>query len=88
MKHLSGKYSEIEFVKSDSSQEVTNHDVERAVKLNSREWDQNVHKLAATFNTSSAAKDDETVPVGKLARCKKTRTVTTRQRWLTKPKTT
>jgi len=67
MKHLSGKYSEIEFVKSDSSQEVTNHDVEHAVKLNTREWDQNVHKLAATFNGSSAAKDDETVPVGKLS---------------------
>jgi hypothetical protein len=67
MKQLSGKYSKIEFVKSDSSEGVTNHDAEHAVKLDSREWDQNVHKLATTFNKSSAAKDDETMPVGKLS---------------------
>src|SRR4029077_5618934 len=54
MNKLSGKYSEIEFVKSDGSQVVTNHDPGHAVKLNSRKWDQNMQKLAATFNKSSA----------------------------------
>jgi len=67
MKQLSGKYSKIEFVKSDSSEGVTNHDTEHAVKLNTREWDQNVHKLATTFHKSSVAEDDETLPVGKLS---------------------
>src|SRR4029077_1154639 len=67
MKQLSGKYSKIEFVKSDSSEGVTNHDTEYAVKLNTREWDQNVHRLATTFHKSSAAEDDETLPVGKLS---------------------
>src|SRR5262249_32849811 len=42
MKQLSGKYSEIEFVKSDSSQGLTNNDSEHAVKLNTCEWDENV----------------------------------------------
>ena len=55
MKQLSGKYSEIEFVKSDSSDGATNRGTEHAVKLDSREWDQNVQELAATFNKSSTA---------------------------------
>ena len=55
MKQLSGKYSEIELVKSDSSGGATNRGTERAVKLDSREWDQNVEELAATFNKSSTA---------------------------------
>src|SRR6266850_4400612 len=67
MKQLSGKYSSIEFVKSDNSQEVANRDADHAVKLDSREWDQNVQRLAATFNKSSAAEDYESVPVGKLS---------------------
>src|SRR5437763_2567747 len=54
MKQLSGKYSEIELVKSDSSRGATNHEGEHAVKLDSREWDQTVQTLAATFNKSSA----------------------------------
>ena len=55
MKQLSGEYNEIELVKSDSSKGATNRDAERAVKVDSREWDQNVQELAATFNKSSTA---------------------------------
>src|SRR4029077_13011189 len=67
MKQLSGKYSAIELVKSDRSDGATNRDTEHAVKLDSREWDQAVQTLAATFNKSGAAEDYETVPVGKLS---------------------
>src|SRR4029453_1160480 len=67
MKQLSGNYSEIELVKSDSSQGATNREAEHGMKLDSREWEQNVQTLAATFNKSSAAEDYETVPVGKLS---------------------
>jgi hypothetical protein len=56
MKQTSGKYSEIELVRSDSGEEEANHGAEPGVKLNSREWDENVQKLAATFNKPGAAK--------------------------------
>jgi hypothetical protein len=59
MKRLGGKYTRNEFVKSDNSQEGTDRDADHAVKLDSREWDQNVQRLAATFNKSSAAEDYE-----------------------------
>ena len=55
MKQLSGTYSEIELVKSDSAHGATNHDAEHVVKLNSREWEQIVQKLAATFGDSNVA---------------------------------
>src|SRR5262249_8836596 len=67
MKQLSGDYSEIEFVKDDSSQGLNKDDPEHEVKLNPREWDQSLNKLAATFNKSRAAKDGEDVPVGRLS---------------------
>jgi N-acetylneuraminic acid mutarotase len=67
MKQLSGDYSEIEFVKSDSSDGASNHGTERAVRLDSREWDQAVQTLAATFNKAGAAEDYESVPLGKLS---------------------
>src|SRR4029077_4490991 len=67
MKQLSGKYSEIEFAKSDSSEGATNRDTEHAVQLDSREWDQNVQTLATTFNKPGAAEGYETVPVGKIS---------------------
>jgi hypothetical protein len=51
----SGAYSEIEFVRSDSAHEEHNHVAAHAMKLNTREWDETVQKLAATFNKSSAA---------------------------------
>jgi hypothetical protein len=49
MKQTSGKYSEIELVKSDSAQDEDNRDAGTGVKMNTREWDENVQKLAAMF---------------------------------------
>jgi hypothetical protein len=46
MKQLSGKYSEVELVKSDSTQGEDKRSV-GSVKLNSREWDETVQKLTA-----------------------------------------
>jgi len=54
MKQLSGKYSEIEFVKSDGARKETNRNAEHSVKLNSSEWDEIVQKLAITFNKSES----------------------------------
>src|SRR5438034_4538077 len=51
MQQLSGEYSEIEFVKSSSSHGDFNHNTSHAVKLNSREWDENMQKVAATFRS-------------------------------------
>src|ERR1043166_3745518 len=50
MKQLSGKYSEVEFVKTDSDREKEARGAQYRVELTSREWDQAVQKLAATFN--------------------------------------
>src|SRR6266404_5234675 len=49
MKQLSGKDTEIEFVRSDGVHEEANNRAGQAVKLNSREWDEIVQKLAAAF---------------------------------------
>ena len=49
MKQTSGTYSEIELVRSDSTQGKDNRGVETGVKMDNREWDQNVQKLAAMF---------------------------------------
>src|SRR5438132_4345493 len=49
MKQLSGTYTEIEFVRSDGVHEEANSRAGQAVKLNSREWDEIVQKLAAAF---------------------------------------
>jgi N-acetylneuraminic acid mutarotase len=54
MKQLSGKYSEIEFVRSDGARNETNRNAEHSVKLNSSEWDEIVRKLAVTFNKSES----------------------------------
>jgi hypothetical protein len=48
MRQLSGTYSEIE-VKSDVPQRENNRSADHCVKLNGREWDQTVQKLAAMF---------------------------------------
>ena len=53
MKQISGKYSEIELIKSDGSHEAATRSPEHAVKLNSREWDETVQRLAATFGGRS-----------------------------------
>jgi N-acetylneuraminic acid mutarotase len=55
MKQLSGKYSEIELIKSDSGEDEHNRGHEHGVTLNSREWDETVQRLAATFNKSGTA---------------------------------
>src|ERR1051326_7537833 len=56
MKQTSGLYTEMEWIKSDNTQEENNHGPEHGVKLNSREWDENVQKVVASFNKPSAAK--------------------------------
>src|SRR5207253_11182377 len=40
MKQTTGKYSEIELVRSDSAQDEDNRGAESSVKMNSREWDE------------------------------------------------
>jgi hypothetical protein len=50
MKELSGKYSETEFMKSDSPREGAHHSPEHGVKLTSREWEETVQELATTFD--------------------------------------
>ena len=55
MKQLSGKYAEIQLLKSDNSHEAPNPAAEHGINLNSREWDETVHKLTAMFNDSDVA---------------------------------
>jgi N-acetylneuraminic acid mutarotase len=54
MKETSGQYHEIELVQSERLNEQINHGAERSVKLDSREWDETVQKLAAMFSDYSA----------------------------------
>jgi len=49
MKQTSGKYSEIELVKSDTPRDADDGSAPHSVKLNSREWDETVQKFALTF---------------------------------------
>ena len=51
----SGTHSEIELVKSDSSDIGQERD-SKTIRLNSGEWDESVHNLSATFNDTDAAK--------------------------------
>src|SRR5581483_8040636 len=83
MKQLSGKYGEIEYLKSDSAQAKQDRDSGRSINLNVRDWDQTVQRLAATFNKASGlaltgrdsslsrppavAKGQQTLPTGKLS---------------------
>ena len=50
MKQTSGKYSEIELVRSDSAQDEVSRAAEPGLKLNGREWDENMQQLAAMFD--------------------------------------
>ena len=54
MKQTTGRYSETELVNSDSG-EKNNRAAEHSVKLNTREWDQTVQKLAAIVDGTTAA---------------------------------
>jgi N-acetylneuraminic acid mutarotase len=56
MKQTSGKYGEIELVKSDGAQDRHIHSTQRGVNLSSREWNDAVKKLAATFTKPRAPK--------------------------------
>jgi len=49
MKQLSGSYSEVELIRTESPHEENRRALRRAVQLNSREWDETVQKLAAMF---------------------------------------
>jgi len=55
MKQTSGMYTEMEWIKSDSTPEKDNRDAQRAVKLNSREWQESVEKLSAMFGNGDRA---------------------------------
>src|SRR5438046_7674777 len=71
MKQTSGMYTEMEWIKSDSTQDQDKggsaspeddakangqrRGAEDGVTLNSREWDETVQKLVATFNKPDAA---------------------------------
>jgi hypothetical protein len=55
MKQLSGKYSEIELVKSDAVQGKDNHRPEHGLKLDSGEWNKTVQKLGAIFGDRTVA---------------------------------
>ena len=50
----SGTHSEIELIKSDSGDIGQERDA-KTIRLNSREWDENLHNLAGTFNNTDAA---------------------------------
>jgi len=54
MKRLSGKYSEMEFVRGNSAQGTAKHSHEHSVKLNPNEWGETAQKLAKTFNNSGS----------------------------------
>jgi N-acetylneuraminic acid mutarotase len=54
MKRSSGKYNEIELVRSDSGDIGQQPDV-TSLRLNSQEWDEAVQKLASAFDASRAA---------------------------------
>ena len=54
MKQASGKYSEIELVKSDTGQQEKDPSAQSSVKLNSRQWAEEIQKLAAMFSKPSA----------------------------------
>src|SRR5882724_5162372 len=53
MKQLSGKYTEIELVRSGSAHGKENDDLAHRMTVNGREWDQTVQTLIATFGDST-----------------------------------
>src|SRR5882724_914695 len=50
MTQTSARYGEIEFVKTDGADTSDHRDAKHSVKVNNRQWDQTVQKLAATFD--------------------------------------
>jgi hypothetical protein len=53
MKQLSGKYSEIELIRSNSADDANPDGGERGPKLNGREWDETVQKLATILKSGT-----------------------------------
>jgi N-acetylneuraminic acid mutarotase len=51
MKQLSGKYSEVEFIKSDRAEHERHRNPQRGMELNTGEWDETSRKLASIFDT-------------------------------------
>ena len=49
MKRLSGKYSEIEYVKNDKTRDDVHHGSEHGVSLTANEWAEALQKLTSTF---------------------------------------
>jgi N-acetylneuraminic acid mutarotase len=72
MRETNRKYSETEFVRSDGGPNENNLNAEHSVKLNSREWDEIVQKLAVTFSKSeiqpSNGRDGSLSPPSRSAR--------------------
>jgi outer membrane protein assembly factor BamB/N-acetylneuraminic acid mutarotase len=56
MRQLSGNYSEIEVVRSDSAGEQENDGAEHGLRLNSHDWDKEVQKLAAMFSDTATGR--------------------------------
>src|SRR6266542_4222919 len=67
MKQLSGKYTEIEFVKSSHAKDEYKHGAQQGMTLNAREWDQTVQALATMFGD---AHSHSVRPVGLIRQVK------------------
>jgi N-acetylneuraminic acid mutarotase len=63
MKRLSGKYSEIEFIKSDRAEYEGHRNPQHGLKLSASEWDDAVRKLAPMFDTIPHARARKGRPV-------------------------
>jgi N-acetylneuraminic acid mutarotase len=66
MKELDGVYSEIELVKSDGGIDEGNRDAELGLKLNSREWDENLQKLTAIFGGAKNSRRRTGAPITQI----------------------
>src|SRR6266498_2099059 len=67
MKQLSGKYTEIQFVKSSHAKDEYKHGAQQGMTLNAREWDQTVQALATMFGD---AHSHSVRPVGLIRQVK------------------
>ena len=52
MRETNGKYNQTEFVRRDGTRNERNRNAEHSVKLNNREWDTAVQKLAESFSNT------------------------------------
>src|ERR1051325_6909142 len=76
MKQTSGTYSELEFVKDSTTENQPARAGENNMRIDSREWNENVQNLTAMFDnrrskksahSKGATEDYRTLPVGKLS---------------------